>query len=161
MISAKLKQMKIDCGMSNKEIADKSGVPLATVNRVMSEQGGNPNFQTVCDLVKAMGGSLDELADITTVLTPKPAALNPEQAVETPGPVQPAVSPTPVAETVPNFYEELLAEKDKTIAAKDQQIKEKELWMQRLFIVCCVLGLVLIGILVYDLLNPSVGFFTR
>lgn len=56
--------MKEKCGMSNKELAERSGVSLPTVNRIMSGQTDVPNYQTVCDLVMAMGGSLDELAGI-------------------------------------------------------------------------------------------------
>ena len=56
--------MKEKSGLTNKEIADRSGVSLPTVNRIMSGQTDVPNYQTVCDLVMAMGGSLDELAGI-------------------------------------------------------------------------------------------------
>lgn len=56
--------MKEKCGMSNKELAERSGVSLPTVNRIMSGQTDVPNYQTVCDLVMAMGGSLDEMAGI-------------------------------------------------------------------------------------------------
>ena len=64
MIRAQLQEMKEKCGLTNKEIADRSGVSLPTVNRIMSGQTDIPNYQTVCDLVMAMGGSLDELAGI-------------------------------------------------------------------------------------------------
>lgn len=56
--------MKEKAGLSNKELAERSGLSLATVNRIMSGQTDVPNYQTVCDLVMAMGGSLDELAGI-------------------------------------------------------------------------------------------------
>lgn len=51
-------------GLTNKQLAELSGVSLPTVNRIMSGQTDVPNYQTVCDLVMAMGGSLDELAGI-------------------------------------------------------------------------------------------------
>lgn len=70
MIRVQLREMKEKCGYSNKKIAELSGVSLPTVNRIMSGQTDIPNFQTVCDLVIAMGGSLDELAGIQ----PKPKA---------------------------------------------------------------------------------------
>ena len=68
MIRVQLREMKEKCGYSNKKIAELSGVSLPTVNRIMSGQTDVPNFQTVCDLVIAMGGSLDELVGIP----PKP-----------------------------------------------------------------------------------------
>ena len=64
MIRTQLREMKEKCGMSNKELAERSGVSLPTVNRIMSGQTDVPNYQTVCDLVMAMGGSLDEMAGI-------------------------------------------------------------------------------------------------
>lgn len=64
MIRVQLKEMKEKKGLTNKQLADLSGVPLPTVNRIMSGQTDVPNYQTVCDLVIAMGGSLDELAGI-------------------------------------------------------------------------------------------------
>lgn len=47
--------------MTAQQIADKSGVPVATVNRVLQGLTENPGFDTVCKLVKAMGGSLNDL----------------------------------------------------------------------------------------------------
>lgn len=67
MINAQLQEMKKKSGMSNKDIAEKSGISLSTVNRIMSGQTDIPNYQTICDLVIAMGGSLDELAGIEKV----------------------------------------------------------------------------------------------
>ena len=67
IINANLKEMKKKSGMSNKDIAEKSGISLSTVNRIMSGQTDIPNYQTICDLVIAMGGSLDELAGIEKV----------------------------------------------------------------------------------------------
>lgn len=64
MIRTQLREMKEQCGLINKELADRSGVSLPTVNRIMSGETDSPGYQTVCDLVMAMGGSLDELAGI-------------------------------------------------------------------------------------------------
>lgn len=64
MIRTQLREMKEQCGLNNKELADRSGVSLPTVNRIMSGETDSPGYQTVCDLVMAMGGSLDELAGI-------------------------------------------------------------------------------------------------
>lgn len=64
MIRVQLQEMKKKSGLSNKEISEKSGVSLSTVNRIMSGQTDVPSYQTICDLVLAMDGSLDELAGI-------------------------------------------------------------------------------------------------
>lgn len=90
--------MKKKCGMSNKEIAEKAGISLSTVNRVMAGQTDVPNYQTVCDLVMAMGGSLDELAGIK------------KEDVTLHG-------------NTPEIYLTIIADKDKIIVEKDRWIK--------------------------------------
>ena len=56
-----LRAMKDASNMTAQQIADKSSVPVATVNRVLQSLTENPGFDTVCKLVKAMGGSLNDL----------------------------------------------------------------------------------------------------
>nr|DAI51813.1 MAG TPA: Helix-turn-helix XRE-family like protein [Bacteriophage sp.] len=53
--------MKDASNMTAQQIADKSSVPVATVNRVLQGLTENPGFDTVYKLVKAMGGSLNDL----------------------------------------------------------------------------------------------------
>jgi transcriptional regulator with XRE-family HTH domain len=98
MIRVQLQEMKKKSGLSNKEIAERSGLSLATVNRIMSGQTDIPNYQTVCDLVMAMGGSLDELAGIRR-----------EAVVQ--------------HETLDEGYMAVIRDKDRIIAEKDQWIK--------------------------------------
>lgn len=59
MLYESLRAMKGD--MTAQQIADKSSVPVATVNRVLQGLTENPGFDTVYKLVKAMGGSLNDL----------------------------------------------------------------------------------------------------
>ena len=61
----KLIEFKENCGLTNNEISEKSGVPLGTVNRIMSGQSEASSFNAIAAIVKAMDGSLDELAGIT------------------------------------------------------------------------------------------------
>lgn len=56
-----LRAMKDASNMTAQQIADKSSVPVATVNRVLQGLTEKPGFDTVCKLVKAMGGSLNDL----------------------------------------------------------------------------------------------------
>ena len=56
-----LRAMKDASNMTAQQIADKSSVPVATVNHVLQGLTENPGFDTVCKLVKAMGGSLNDL----------------------------------------------------------------------------------------------------
>lgn len=56
-----LRAMKDASNMTAQQIADKSSVPVATVNRVLQGLTENQGFDTVYKLVKAMGGSLNDL----------------------------------------------------------------------------------------------------
>lgn len=126
MLSTRLKELKDQRKLTNQQLSDLSGVPVGTINRIMAGQTDNPSFQTVCDMVMAMGGSLDELAGI-----------------QTPG----GGEPSPPGEDLIRLYE--------------RTIEGKEKWLYRLFFFCCVLIAVLLGVLIYDLTHPMVGFFRQ
>lgn len=126
MLSTRLKELKDQRKLTNQQLSDLSGVPVGTINRIMAGQTDNPSFQTVCDMVMAMGGSLDELAGI-----------------QTPG----GGEPSPPGEDLIRLYE--------------RTIEGKEKWLYRPFFLCCVLVAVLLGVLIYDLTHPMVGFFRQ
>ena len=126
MLSTRLKELKDQRKLTNQQLSDLSGVPVGTINRIMAGQTDNPSFQTVCDMVMAMGGSLDELAGI-----------------QTPG----GGEPSPPGEDLIRLYE--------------RTIEGQEKWLSRLFFWCCVLVAVLLGVLIYDLTHPMVGFFRQ
>ena len=126
MLSTRLKELKDQRKLTNQQLSDLSGVPVGTINRIMAGQTDNPSFQTVCDMVMAMGGSLDELAGI-----------------QTPG----GGEPSPPGEELIRLYE--------------RTIEGKEKWLYRLFFLCYVLVAVLLGVLIYDLTHPMVGFFRQ
>lgn len=124
MISNQLKLLKERRKLTNQQLSDLSGVPIGTINRIMAGQTDNPSFQTVCDIVMAMDGSLDELVGIKEETHQEKKTANKE---------------------IIHLYESMLANKEK--------------WMHRLFICCCILMAVLIGIVIFDLTNPQIGFF--
>lgn len=61
MLSDQLKALKNQKNLTAQEIADRAGVPISTVNKILSGQTDNPGFRVTCDIIKAMGGSVDEL----------------------------------------------------------------------------------------------------
>lgn len=124
MISNQLKLLKERRKLTNQQLSDLSGVPIGTINRIMAGQTDNPSFQTVCDIVMAMDGSLDELVGIKEETTQEKKTSSKE---------------------IIHLYENMLANKEK--------------WMHRLFVCCCILMAVLIGIVIFDLTNPQIGFF--
>ena len=99
---------------------------MGTINRILSGQTDNPSFQTVCDLVMAMDGSLDELVGIQT---------------ETP----PAEKRAQASQEILRLYEEMIA--------------TKNAWLLRLFVCLCVVTFAFLFVVIFDLMNPSIGFF--
>lgn len=126
MISTQLKELKDQRKLTNQQLADLAGIPVGTINRILAGQTDNPSFQTVCDIVMALDGSLDELVGIKNKSGQRAAPLNNE---------------------IIELYEKIIAGKEK--------------WLHRLFLCCCVLTLFVLGVLIYDLTHPMVGFFRQ
>ena len=61
-----LKMQKIASKMTLRQVCEKSNVPESTISRILSGDTDRPSFEVVAKLVKAMGGSLDVLAEIKT-----------------------------------------------------------------------------------------------
>ena len=78
MLSDYLKALKTKKNLTNQDLSDLSGVPVGTINRILANQTDNPSFQTVCDIVIALEGSLDELAVIQPKKEKEPDKLNSE-----------------------------------------------------------------------------------
>ena len=167
MIAGKIKEMKIRSGMTNQQVADKSGVPIGTVNRVMADQVQNPNFETISAIVMALGGSIDEVVGHTPTIVPLGNAAEAEQSSQPEQVVpqeqlQQKESPADYVQSdLVRGYEMLLEERLKVIAAKNQIIEEKNQWIKRLFILCCILVAIIIGVLIFDMANPNLGYFQR
>lgn len=60
-IAESLTEMKKEAGLSNRKLAELSGVPEGTVNKILSGNTMNPSVDTVEAMVRAMGKSMDEL----------------------------------------------------------------------------------------------------
>lgn len=56
----RLNKLKEEKGLTAKEIAEASGVPLTTVNRILSGQTPDPCYSTVCKLLDVLGASDDD-----------------------------------------------------------------------------------------------------
>ena len=98
MLADYLKMLKDKKNVTNQELSDLSGVPIGTINRIMAGQTDNPNFQTICDIVIALDGSLDDLVGI-------------KSAVEN----QNASSGITISMESAKMYKHLIATKDKWI----------------------------------------------
>lgn len=62
MVKDYLNGLKTKGNFTTGEIANLSGIPEATIRKILSGETADPRFDTVAKLISAMGGSLDEVA---------------------------------------------------------------------------------------------------
>ncbi len=133
----KIKEAKAEKGITTADISQLSGVPLATLTRILNGKTPNPTLESIVPIAIALGLSIDELMGLkipedTPVATPVVTALD--------------------------SYAELLKEKDKTIKMlkdmndKDRIQKQRLLWFIGLFVV----GIVFV--LLFDIFNGNIGY---
>lgn len=115
MIVDDLRILKEQTKMTSQEIADKSGVPLPTVKRILSGNTSDPGYSTVKAMLDAM-----------------------EQAV--PG---------------ANLK---IDDKERIIIIYERMIETKNKWIQILALISLSLAAIFILLLIFDLLNPNIGF---
>jgi len=61
-----IKEVKKQQGLTNEELSNLSGVPLGTLNKILSGHTPDPQFETVKSICKALGISLAALDDYET-----------------------------------------------------------------------------------------------
>lgn len=132
MLSDRMNEIKQKTGLTNASWAERSGVPISTVSRILSGATENPGFQTVLDLISAAEVPLSAVLPDGLVFPDSPAS-------------------SPAAE--------LLAEKDRRIAALERLARYRSHICYALGIICLALVAVLAFLLAYDLCNPRVGWF--
>lgn len=132
-----LSRMKKSAGLTNREIAEMSNIPEATVTKVMNGDTASPNLLTVGGIVKALGGSMDDIMGI------------------------PTSEPDTCSETV-KAYQMLLESKDQEIKRMEESHAYERARMKRECSIFLALfaGLlaVFIFILVFDLVNGNIGY---
>lgn len=131
MLYERLRAMKGD--MTAQQIADKSGVPVATVNRVLQGLTENPGFDTVCKLVKAMDGSLNDLDE--------------DKVCEPEGSTQ--------------LYERGLEYRERKIEDLEQKIKKLERIKAIIVVSILIAMVVAMGLLVYDIMHLDRGWIIK
>lgn len=53
-------------GMTPSQISEKSGVPLTSVNRLLTGETKAPNFFSTCAVIETLGGSVDDIINHPT-----------------------------------------------------------------------------------------------
>lgn len=157
MLSDRLKEMIKQSGMTVPAISAKADVPSVTINRILSGATPNPQFQTVVNIVTAMGYTVDAL------LYPEAGE---QQDFEHP-------SQTPLDERMIQQYERLLSEKERLLSERDallasqdrriedkvRALRHKDMWIKILAIAFGTLLALVFAALIIDIANHNVGWF--
>lgn len=131
---------KEESGLTNQQLADASGVPKSTVDKILSGRTENPTLQNILDLANAV----DYTFSRHTELPPVP------------------VSPGDSDNRIEAIYKDRIAAYERLIA-RDQRhnnmlLAEKNRWLKLSLILNIVLVVFIIGVLIYDITHLDVGW---
>ena len=132
-ICDRLNAIKQKSGLTLTAWAERSGVPVSTISRILSGATENPGLQTVVDLVAAAEAPL---SDVLPDLLPPPDS----------APAAPSVAA-------------LLEEKDARISALQRLASSRARWLRLLAIIATSLVAVIVFLLIVDALSPNIGWF--
>lgn len=145
-ISVYLQHLQNSRGMTQQGWSDASGVPAYTISRYLSGAVDSPPFSAVAALVKAAGGSLDEMAGIAA--PEKPVPQHAQELID-----QKERSIVYLKEQVAGLKNEIAAERH-TVA----KLRKGIAW--RTAVISAML-FIFGGFLMWDLSDPRYGFIYR
>lgn len=160
VILDELQWMKERSKLSNQQIADLSGVPLTTVQRVLSGSVKNPGYDTVSAIRSVLEKHLphDEPPAFPSVCPLRFEGLATSDDI-----VQLRTQYHDTLARIEAQFSSALASKDEQFQKERDEhadrIKSKERWLVRISIVCCALILFIMTVLIVDLANPTIGWF--
>lgn len=123
--------------MTNQQIADASGVPKSTVDRVLRKDTENPTMKVILDIARAVGYEFGT-----------PAAVQ----------VTPPDQDSQYVRHIITMYEDRLAAMERSY---NLVTAEKNRWIKILAVLVAILGVGVVTILLIDILNPTVGWIRR
>jgi len=129
--------LKEESGMTTQQIAEASAVPQGTISRILNGDTPNPTFSNVCDIIYAMGGSVDEMfGEQKQEQNPRVLTVNDaNSALE--------IALRNSKDSFNNALNRCLAVHETQISEMDSVIRTKDRWLIRMFVYCCVLTAIL------------------
>ena len=141
-----LKNMKSEQNLTLQQISSASGVPLSTVNRILS-------VRDVAAIVAAMDGSLDAITGLQKLESENGQLLD--------------SNVMQLLLSMQNYYAKTLdatrQQYMRELESKDKQYRDiltdKNRWLRRMFF--CLIGMlaVISFLLIVDFINPTIGVF--
>ena len=138
-------QKKNAIGMNNQQLADASGVPKATVDRIVRGDTPNPSMQTILELAAAVG--------YTFTNHPEPLSPVPDEA---------KIKDPAVLYIISNYERQLQAAEErskKLMSHFNMLLAEKNRSIQALSTILGILIVGFISFLLMDIATPELGWF--
>lgn len=153
----RLKVMKEKCGMTYQEIAAKSRVPESTVTRIFSGKTLHPTITTVAAIVTAMGGDLSDLFDKKVLVDLDPKS---DEVIQVQEPFTQVKNPEASSESYKIETISLEHHREVVEMYKNAMVR-KDKWLKVMAIALGVLVCAFVGFVIFDLMNPSIGYLTQ
>lgn len=125
---------KTAVGMTNQQIADASGVPKSTVDRILGKRTENPTMQVILDIAGAVGYDMGGNA------RPAPAD---------------DLTDNPYVREIIAMYKQQIADLK---LQHNRVTAEKDRWIQTLAAILAIMGAGAVTILLLDMTNPEFGW---
>ncbi len=168
-----LRRLKQDSGMTNQQIANASGVPLGTVNRVLAGRAKNPAYSTVSAMRDAMSDTGDEQPSEPPPVAPVAPTAPASDCVDCHSCPRDMPTGADFQRLSDNFMElnaraeasfaDALASKDrqfdKTRAIYDSQLRRTQCWLVAVSLFLALQVLAILILYIYDISNPTRGWF--
>ena len=146
VIAEYLRKLQAERGFTQQAWADISGVPPYAISRLLSASTDAPAFAQIAALVKAAGGSLDELAD------------NVQPVEDTPQHAQDMIDQK--ERSIVYLKGQVAELKDEVAAEKSTVVKLRKSVAWRTAVLS-VMMFVFGALLMWDLMDPRYGFLYR
>lgn len=150
MVADILRAEKESQNITNREIADKTGIPESTVARILSGQTENPSFSNIADIAAVLGLSLDQIT-------------HPAPIKDRPEPAHAEQIATQIAELTKQITElnNRIAYLEFTCEHMQENCHVKDKWNVRMFIYACIITFLFIAFLTIDAMIPNFGLIQR
>ena len=152
-------------GWTNAKLAEESGVPESSIQKYLSGKTAEPRFDKVVALCRALRISIDSTCDIdVNASVDEIAELRAALALAE----EKRKTAEAQRETAETRLQSQIHEYNNMVSAYEYRIdiaKDRTIWLRRGMIaigaVTVLLMLTIIGILVYDITHPDIGWFQQ
>ena len=148
------KKRKAELRLTNQQLAELSGTPKGTIDRVFANDQADFKYETIRPIIRALVGGEFEYAICQDTKDQKADDIAAEQLKRL------EEENAKLKDTIAEL-KEWKAEKKEEIAFLKSDVKEKRGYIRILAVVSAVAILAIITALVVDVMNPEVGFFWR